>query len=137
MRLKKNNRIRVVRGIFKDVECYFYVVKIKNGTTVYFVSNEQIDLCKVIEIYRIRWNIELFHRTGKQYLGLGDCQMKAIEKQRQHVIFVMLAYAIAGVQRKLLNLNCVEDVINNIRDAKTNRCCYAFPAVEANLCYVA
>lgn len=118
LRLKKNNRVKCAKGVFNGIDCFFYVIKVKNGSTVYFISNDQIDPYEVVALYKIRWNIELFHRTAKQYLGLKDCQMRSIEKQRQHVLFVMQAYALASIQRAALNLSCVEDVINNLRDVK-------------------
>ena len=58
---------------------------------------------KVVKLYRIRWKIEMFHRTAKQYLGLSDCQMRNIESQLQHVLNVMLAYAKASVQKTELS----------------------------------
>lgn len=136
-RLKKNARVKSVKGTFDGIECYFYVIKVENGATIYLISNDQIDLYEVVEIYRIRWNIELFHRVAKQYLGLSDCQMLAIEKQRQHVICVMLAYAIANMKRILMGLPCVEHVINYIRDAKQPLTSAPKLAVEGNLCHVA
>lgn len=120
LRLKKNNRVKSAKGIFNGIECYFYVIKIYNGSTIYLVSNDPVDPYKVVELYRIRWNIELFHRTAKQYLGLGDCQMRSIEKQRQHILYVMHAYALASVQMALMNLACVEDVINHLRTVKSS-----------------
>ena len=118
LRLKKNNHTRVAKGTINGMECYFYVVKIRDGSTIYLISNDYIDPYKVVELYRIRWNIEIFHRTAKQYLGLSDCQMRAIEKQRQHVLHVMHAYAKAFTQTTLMGLNCVEDFIKHHRAVK-------------------
>lgn len=119
-RLKRNQRVASAKGNFDGTECYFYAVKIENGSTIYLISNDSIDPHKAIEIYKIRWNIELFHRTAKQYLGLKDCQMLSIEKQRQHALYVMLAYALASVKTRSLGLKCVEDYINYVRDSKCN-----------------
>jgi len=136
-RLQKNQRVKSVKGTFDGIDCYFYVVKIKNGTTVYLISNDRIDPYAVIEIYRIRWNIELFHRVAKQYLGLSDCQMRSIEKQRLHVIYVMSAYAIANVKKVLTGLPCVEHVINYLRDVKQQLRGSSNPASDDNFAYVA
>jgi hypothetical protein len=119
-RLKRNQRVASVKGDFDGNECYFYAVKIENGSTIYLISNDSIDPYEAVRIYKIRWNIELFHRTAKQYLGLKDCQMLSIEKQRQHALYVMLAYAIASIEARNLGLKCVEDYINYIRDSKHN-----------------
>jgi hypothetical protein len=119
-RLKRNQRVASVKGYFDGIECYFYAVKIENGSTIYLISNDSIDPYKAIGIYRIRWNIELFHRTAKQYLGLKDCQMLSIEKQRQHALYVMQAYNLSVIEAKKLKLECVEDYINLVRDSKHN-----------------
>ena len=118
LRLKKNSHTKVAKGIINGIQCYFYVIKIKDESTIYLVSNDYIDPYQVIELYRIRWNIEVFHRTAKQYLGLSDCQMRAIEKQRQHALHVMHAYARASVQTALMGLECVEEFIKHHRIVK-------------------
>lgn len=137
LRLKKNNRIKSARGSFGGIECYFYVAKIKDGTTIYLISNDQINHDEVVRLYRMRWKIELFHRTAKQYLGLGDCQMVSIEKQRQHMLYVMHAYAILSVRSKLMGLSCVEDLLKHLRSVKTDRKSYQKVATGGYFCYVA
>ena len=133
-RLKRNRHMQVTKGTFHGIDCYFYVIKIKDGSTIYLISSDWIGLNEVLAMYRIRWNIEIFHRTAKQHLGFNDCQMLAIEKQRQHIIFVMLAYAVASVQQCLLNLNCIEDVLKWLRSVKVRHGCYPFSAAGENLC---
>ena len=115
LRLKKNSHSACVQGFFQGIQCYFYVVKIRNGSIVYFISNDQIPLKEVLALYRIRWKIELFHRTGKQSFGMRECQMLAIEKQRQHVLFVMHAYVIAECVRVREEFDNIEDVLKHYR----------------------
>jgi SRSO17 transposase len=136
-RLKRNAHVQMSKGIFNGIECYFYAIKIRTGSVIYLVSNNQIDPYKVVETYRIRWSIEIFHRVAKQYLGLSDCQMQSIEKQRQHVIYVMLAYAIAGIKRLLMGLPCVEHVINHLRDVNSMCIKTSKTATAGNFAYVA
>ena len=119
LRLKKNHHTKAAKGSINGIQCYFYVVKIRDESTIYLISNDYIEPSKVIALYRIRWNIEVFHRTAKQYLGLSDCQMRAIEKQRQHALHVMHAYAQASVQTNLMRLVCVEDFIKHHRIVKS------------------
>jgi hypothetical protein len=95
LRLKKNSHVASSHGELEGVPCYFYVVKIKDGSKIFFISNDLIPLDELLSLYRIRWKIEVFHRTVKQSFGMRDCQMRSMEKQRQHVLFVMHAYAIA------------------------------------------
>lgn len=63
--------------------------------------------------------------------------MRSIEKQRQHVIFVMHAYAIVSVRKKLMGVDCVEDVIKHLRAVKNQRYPIQNSAKEGNFGYVA
>lgn len=65
--------------------------------------------------YKRRWKIEKKYRTTKQSLGLGDCQSKKFQKQRAHVMSVLLAYAIAQLVKKKYRLKNSEEAIRLIR----------------------
>jgi Transposase DDE domain len=115
LRLQKNSRTACIRGEFEEVPCYFYVIKIEDGSTIYLISNDLIPLNEVLALYRIRWKIELFHRTAKQKFGLRECQMLSMEKQRQHVLFVMHAYAIAECIRNKEKIDSVDEWVKTYR----------------------
>jgi SRSO17 transposase len=118
LKLKKNQRTAYIKAEIYGLSLYFYVIKLKDKSTIYFVSNDLLDPYEVYRIYKIRWNIEIFHRVAKQHLGLGDCQMRSSEKQRQHVLYVMHAYALASIYKHIWAFDCVENVINHLRIAK-------------------
>lgn len=118
-RLKGNSRVAIKKGTMNGYTFYFYAIKVKSGSTMYLISNDYLDPYTVTKLYRIRWQIEIFHRTAKQLLGLSDCQMLSIEKQRQHVLHVMHAYAIASIQKIETNLSTIEDAIRLHRIVKS------------------
>ena len=134
LRLKRNSHTAVAKGTINGIQCYFYVIKVRDESTIYLISNDYIDPHKVVTLYRIRWNIEMFHRTAKQYFGLSDCQMRAIEKQRQHVLHVMHAYAQVSVEAHSMNLSCIEDAIRYHRIAKHKQCGKSLTATGQSLC---
>jgi hypothetical protein len=48
----------------------------------------------ILKVYRKRWTIpEIFHRDGKQHLGMGECQLRKGESQTRHMYLVFLAYS--------------------------------------------
>lgn len=50
---------------------------------------------RILRVYRKRWTgTETFHRDGKQYLGMGDCQLRKGEGQTRHMCLVMLAHSL-------------------------------------------
>jgi len=118
-KLKKNSNSRVVKANFDGTDHYFYAVKLSNKKVVYFISNDLIDRSKIESLYKIRWNIETFYQVAKQHLGLKDCQARSIEKQLQHVIFVMHAYAYADLTRVKMKFHCIQDAIRWLRVVKS------------------
>ena len=121
LRLKKNQRVKKTKGLFDGQEYFFYVAKDQNKNVRYFISLHEIPHEQLLFLYKIRWNIELYHRTAKQYLGWKDCQMKSIEKQQLHTLYVMYAYAHAELIRVKLGLQSTEQAIRMFRDAKPKK----------------
>lgn len=60
------------------------------------VCNQCIwDATRILKVYRNRWQgTECFHRDGKQYLGMGDCQLRNGLGQTRHMYMVFLAYSV-------------------------------------------
>lgn len=110
---------RTVNGSWRSINLYFTAVRRedKNGkrTIVFQVSNYVASAKTHKKIYDLRWNIEKFFRTSKQYLGLNDCQSPKIEKQKKHIFSVFAAYIIALHERKKRKLKNVEEAIKFIR----------------------
>jgi len=47
-----------------------------------FITNDlDLGFNKLLEIYHIRWSIEVFYKDAKQYLQLGKCQSISIDSQ--------------------------------------------------------
>jgi hypothetical protein len=54
----------------------------KNGKwKVFITTNTKLCFIKMIEIYQIRWSIEVFFKEAKQLLGLGNCQSNDFDAQ--------------------------------------------------------
>jgi hypothetical protein len=46
-------------------------------------------------VYKKRWSgTETFHRDGKQYLGMGECQLRSRQSQTRHMYLVILAHSL-------------------------------------------
>lgn len=72
-----------------------------------------------VKAYKIRWYVEMHIRTGKQYLGLGDCFSTRLEIQYNHTVAVLLAYAIAQCEMKKRKLKRAEDAIKALKEKFT------------------
>lgn len=137
LRLKRNEHFRSANGAFDGLSYWFYVVKVKNGVTCYFISLREIQKDDLIALYKIRWNIELYHRTAKQSLGWKDCQMRSVEKQGLHTLYVMYAYAVAELTRVKCGFDSTEDALRALGNAKSSMRSSCKTAFRENFCYVA
>jgi hypothetical protein len=65
---------------------------------VYIATNlTTIEDKQLIEMYKQRWKCEVFHRNGKQHLGLEYIYIRNWQKLQNHVGFVCLAHALLSI----------------------------------------
>jgi hypothetical protein len=58
-----------------------------------FITNDlDIGFNKLLEIYHIRWSIEVFYKDAKQYLQLGKCQSTSLDSQIGATTLAMMQY---------------------------------------------
>ena len=68
----------------------------KNSRTCTFLvsNNTDLDGMQVLEYYKKRWSIEVFHRDCKQHLGMGEYQARKLDAVVIHLHLVFLAYTL-------------------------------------------
>jgi len=68
----------------------------RNSKTCTFLvsNNTDVDGLKVLEYYKKRWSIEVFHRDCKQHLGMGEYQVRKLDAVVIHLHLVFLAYTL-------------------------------------------
>ena len=68
----------------------------RNSKTCTFLvtNNTCLDDLKVLEYYKKRWSIEVFHRDCKQHLGMGEYQVRRLDAVVIHLHLVFLAYTL-------------------------------------------
>ena len=82
---------------------------------------------KIIEVYRIRWTIEVFFKECKQYLHLGKCQSQDFDAQIADATLALMRYillsyyerihygmTIGGLFRELSQLSIKENLLADI-----------------------
>lgn len=55
-------------------------------------SNSEISVTNILKCYQLRWQIEIFHKEVKSYLGFEDLGSHSFESQQSHVYWVYVAY---------------------------------------------
>ena len=87
----------------------------------------KISFAKIMEVYKIRWTIEVFFKECKQHLLLGKCQSRDFDAQIADVTLSMVRYillsyyerthyrtTIGGLFRKLSQASIKENLLANI-----------------------
>jgi hypothetical protein len=85
---------------------------------VYLIANYSARPSRYVSDYQRRWPTEKIYRTIKQSIGLQDCYSLDIVTQRNHIAAVLLSYAIAQLQRRLLRLDTPEAAIRAFKHQK-------------------
>ncbi|MCX6235920.1 MAG: transposase [Bacteroidetes bacterium] len=71
----------------------FFSKQGKNGKwKVLVTTHTEITFIKMIEIYQIRWTIEVFFKESKQLLGLGKCQSNDFDAQIADTTLTMIQH---------------------------------------------
>jgi Transposase DDE domain len=69
-----------------------------NGRRKYFACNDmRVTARQIILGYRLRWAIELFHKTVKQHLGFEDVATSGFDSVMSHVHWVYCAYILLSI----------------------------------------
>lgn len=139
-KLKGRRTERSIQASWHEFDLSFTAVKRRNRAgriiITFQVSNYKASAREHIKYYGYRWNIEKFFRTGKQYLGLNDCQSRKLERQNNHILSVFIAYTVAQFERKRQKCENVEDAIKSIKYRCLQNQNYAKTRFLQIFCYV-
>ncbi len=64
-------------------------------------TNTSLNFNKTIEIYQIRWTIEVFFKESKQLLKLGNCQSNDFDAQIADTTITMIQYLFLALQNRI------------------------------------
>jgi hypothetical protein len=74
------------------VTLFFSKVGINGDWKVILTTDTKLSFIQTIEIYQIRWSIEIFFKETKQLLNLGGCQSSIFDAQIADTTITMIAY---------------------------------------------
>lgn len=82
----------------------FFSKKGRNGKwKTFLTTNTSLSFIKMIEIYAIRWSIEVFFKEGKQLLSLGKDQANDFDSQIASATLVMIQYIMISTRYRFDN----------------------------------
>lgn len=119
LKLTKSRNKKTLKCKWKDLAIYVTAIKRVdkkgNVTIVYQVSNAKLSAREHANIYECRWSIEMFFRTAKQSLGLTECQSRLLNRQKNHIYSVFLAYLFLQIERRRLRCKSPEQALRRLK----------------------
>ncbi|MFO7842961.1 MAG: transposase [Bacteroidales bacterium] len=100
-KLGKAKRCRKLKLYYKEALVWYNDVEIRmyfsrKGTSgkwrVFITTDTELSFIRMIEIYQIRWTIEVFFKESKQLLGLGKCQSNDFDAQIADITTTMIQH---------------------------------------------
>jgi hypothetical protein len=91
----------------------------RNSRTYTFLvsNNTSLHGLQVLEYYKKRWSIEVFHRDCKQHLGLGEYQVRKLDAVVIHLHLVFFVYTLLKNARSNPFLNSILMGIKSVGSA--------------------
>ena len=124
-KLGKVKRCRKLRLHYKEASVDYNGVPIKmffsrQGTNgkwrVFITTNTELSFIKMIEIYQIRWTVEVFFKEAKQLLGLGRCQSKDFDAQIADTTITMIQHMMLTLKYRFEHYETKGALFNHVRE---------------------
>jgi len=100
---KKLKAFYIVADVkYKDYPVRIYFSRFGNRGKWHLLlsTDKSLSYVRMMEIYRIRWTIEVFFHEGKGLLGLGKCQSTTFEAQIADATVTMIQYILLTLKKR-------------------------------------
>lgn len=95
----------------------FFSKQGKNGKwKVFLCTDTKLSFIKMIEIYQIRWTIEVFFKESKQLLGLGKCQSNSFDAQIADTTITMVQHILLTLRYRIENYESMNGLFSDVKE---------------------
>jgi len=124
-KLGKVKRCRKLRLYYKEALADYNGVPIKmffsrQGTNgkwrVFITTDTELSFIRMIEIYQIRWTVEVFFKEAKQLLGLGRCQSNDFDAQIADTTITMIQHILLTLKFRFEHYETKGALFNHVRE---------------------
>ena len=112
---KYRSRYFVVVAFYKGMPVKLFYIKYKNAEkwTLLLTTDRSLSFVKAMELYQIRWSIEVLFRECKQYLRLGKSQNTDFCGQIADASLVMITYTILSLYKRFESYETMGGLFRN------------------------
>jgi hypothetical protein len=99
---KYKSRYMEVKANYKGIPVKLFYIKYKNATkwTLLLTTDLSLTFVKAMDLYQVRWSIEVLYRECKQYLRLGKAQNTDFCGQIADATLTMITYTILSLYKR-------------------------------------
>ena len=99
----------------------YAIRKGKKGKWKYMINTDlSLNFNKTIEIYQIRWSIEVFFKESKQLLNLGKSQSQDFDAQISDITLTMVQYIFLSFQNSVERYESLGKLFEKLKDENEN-----------------
>lgn len=99
-----------------DVKLYFCRFPYQKEWRLFLSTDITLSFLSMMEIYSVRWTIEVFFKETKQQLKLGTCQSQDFDAQIAHVTTCYILYTLLAYFRRVNAYESLGGVFDAIKD---------------------
>ena len=85
----------------RRVNLFFVKLGTASKWRVFITNDLKIEFTRLMEIYHIRWSIEVFFKDSKQHLQLGKCQCNNFDSQIGMTTLTMMQYMMLLLYKRM------------------------------------
>lgn len=103
---------------YKGIRVNLFFVKMGKSQKWHLLITTDLSLSfiKLMELYQIRWSIEVFFKETKQYLSLGGCQSNCFDAQIADITLSMIRYIMLIYFKRINYQQSIGELFKNISD---------------------
>ena len=100
---------------FKGITVKLFFIKLRKTKTWRMIlsTDLRIKFTKAIEIYQLRWGIEVLFKEAKQHLHLSKCQSTNFDAQIADTTITLIQYMILSFFKRLTNQSETQGIFND------------------------
>ncbi|NEW85484.1 MAG: transposase [Mariniphaga sp.] len=97
---------------YGDVRVNLFFVKLGKSTSwkLLVTTDLAINFQKLMDVYQIRWSIELFFRENKQYLNLGKSKSTSFDAQIADATISLIQYTILSFHQRMCDYSSFDGI---------------------------
>lgn len=130
--LLKNNESKAVRckkfkASYMKINCKYkgmplnlFFVKMGRSSNWHLIATTDLTLnfIALLEVYQIRWGIEVFFKECKQYLNLGQCKSSNFDAQIADTTITMIQYTMLCYCKRISYQTSFADLFKGLNDER-------------------